>query len=545
MRLLQCQGDNSIRLVTRLPKHIPPYAILSHTWGAEEDEVTYQDLTNGTGSTKAGYRKIEFCAKQAALDGLEFFWIDTCCINKDSATELQEAISSMFRWYRDSAKCYVYLADVTADSLAKDESAFQKSRWFTRGWTLQELLAPNSVEFFSKEGNLLGSKSSRVQELAEITHIPTRALQELNTLSHFSVDQRMMWTEGRDTTREEDMAYSLLGIFDIQMTLLYGEGKEKALRRLLRKIARSHEPDQSYLREDVVLQSDQFKFALQTPTILHEVNDHLGFLVDDSNKNGPPDLIAVKRRGTGDGNIEVNILYGVHEYRNFALRIALPNFTPLRANMTDQLEFALTDWHGNGTLDLVVIKKFSTGTNSTEVHVFSGAHKFQHILWQTGTALEETDDTWTFGMGRWGGGNRPDLFAIKKSNTESKTTEVHVLSGDSNFKNNILHTGTSLHETDSKFDFVVTDWNGDGRPDLLMVKKSDTNGRCTEVHVLSGASTYKDFILRSETPLFKSNGLYDFAVAGRNDNGKPDLIALRKKLTEIDTMEMHVMSQQD
>jgi hypothetical protein len=100
---------------------------------------------------------------------------------------------------------------------------------------------------------------------------------------------------------------------------------------------------------------------------------------------------------------------------------------------TEQLDFALTDWTGDGTLDLVVIKRFYTGINSTEVHIFSGASKFQNILLQTSTRLEETDDTWIFDMGRWGTGDKPDLFAIKKSNTGTKTTEVHVLRSDNNF----------------------------------------------------------------------------------------------------------------
>ncbi|KAF2830394.1 HET-domain-containing protein [Ophiobolus disseminans] len=547
MHLLQRQGDSSFRhVVFRDNRHIPPYAILSHTWGPEEDEVSFQDLTNRTGTTKAGYRKIDFCAKQAARDKLQFFWIDTCCIDKSSSAELAEAINSMFRWYRDSAKCYVYLDDVSADSMAKNELAFQKSRWFTRGWTLQELLAPKSVEFFSREGDRLGSKSSRMQEIADITGIPTEALQE-SVLSSFSVDQRMIWANGRETTREEDMVYSLLGIFNIYLPLLYGEGRENALRRLQKKIMKAQEPVRSYTgddeRQDEALRSDHFEFVLQTQTMLHETNDHFSFLMGDSEDTNPPDLIAVNRSGTSDENIEVNVLYGSSNYQNFILRIATPNFTPLRKHWADQLEFTLADWNGDGTLDLIVIKKFDTGTHRTEVHIFSGASKFQEVLLQTGTKLEETDNTWSFGMGKWGDGDRPDLFAIKKSNTGTKSTEVHILYGDSNFQDFILQTGTGLHETDSKFDFIVTDWNGDGRPDLVAVKKSETSVKRTEVHVLSGGSGFKEFILQTETPLFRSNGLCEFAVADWTCDGKPDLIAFKKSQTGTNSTEIHVMSQ--
>lgn len=148
MHLLQCQDDGSFKLVYRVNQQIPPYAILSHTWGMDADEVTFHNLMNGTGRAKAGYRRIDFCAKQAALNGLDFFWIDTCCIDKSSSTELLEAINSMYQWYKKSAKCFVYLDDVSSESLAEDGQSFQKSRWFTRGWTLQELLAPSCVEFF-------------------------------------------------------------------------------------------------------------------------------------------------------------------------------------------------------------------------------------------------------------------------------------------------------------------------------------------------------------------------------------------------------------
>ncbi|KAF2185934.1 HET-domain-containing protein, partial [Zopfia rhizophila CBS 207.26] len=168
---------------------------------------------------------------------------DPVCIDKSSSAELSEAINSMFRWYHDAAKCYVYLSDVSiGGSVGNDLSsqrtwkpAFQHSRWFTRGWTLQELLAPTSVEFFSVEGERLGDKNSMVQEIHEITGISAQALQG-TLLSRFRIDERMSWTARRETKREEDAAYSLLGIFDIHMPLLYGEGRKKALTRLQKEI---------------------------------------------------------------------------------------------------------------------------------------------------------------------------------------------------------------------------------------------------------------------------------------------------------------------
>ena len=145
MRLLQRQSDGALSLAEDRIDEIPPYAILSHTWGVDDQEVTLQDIRNHAGQHKEGYEKLTFCGKQAAADGLQHFWVDTCCIDKPNHTELSEAINSMFRWYQNAAKCYVYLPDVSLLDTDGEETpraswklAFRKSRWFTRGWTLQE-----------------------------------------------------------------------------------------------------------------------------------------------------------------------------------------------------------------------------------------------------------------------------------------------------------------------------------------------------------------------------------------------------------------------
>ncbi|KAJ4353488.1 uncharacterized protein N0V89_005218 [Didymosphaeria variabile] len=213
---------------------IPPYAILSHRWG--DEEVSFEEMTNGRGKTKAGYDKILFCAQQAAADGLQHCWVDSCCINKSNSAELTEAINSMFRWYQNAERCYVYLADVSGSSHDRSwESAFRKSKWFTRGWTLQELIAPSNVVFYSKEKEYLGNKQSLEGQLHETTRLPIPALRN-QPLSNFSMEERFSWAALRQTGLEEDMAYCLLGIFEINMPLLYGEGKIKAMARL-RKMA--------------------------------------------------------------------------------------------------------------------------------------------------------------------------------------------------------------------------------------------------------------------------------------------------------------------
>ncbi|PSN59127.1 HET-domain-containing protein [Corynespora cassiicola Philippines] len=245
MRLLKYTSEDEFILTKFLVgDEIPPYAILSHTW-EDGEEVTYNELTDGTGKSKNGYKKIKLCGQQAKRDGLQYFWVDTCCINKSNHVELREAINSMFRWYQRAAKCYVYLLDVSTSEQAGDnqvsesawEPAFRGSRWFTRGWTLQELLAPPSVEFFSREWQIIGDKGLLKQLIHETTGIPVPAL-EGKPLSQFNVDDRLLWRENRHTTREEDGAYSLLGIFGVYIAPIYGEGAKEAFRRLLDEVSK-------------------------------------------------------------------------------------------------------------------------------------------------------------------------------------------------------------------------------------------------------------------------------------------------------------------
>lgn len=159
MRLLQYSESGELSIYSFEEGDIPPYAILSHTWGADRDEVTFADVQTGDGETKPGYMKILFCGRQAQHDGLQYFWIDTCCIDKSNKAELSQAIQSMFCWYGNAARCYVYLSDVSkrkkkACNAATElswEPTFRQSRWSTRGWTLQELLAPTMVKFFSRK----------------------------------------------------------------------------------------------------------------------------------------------------------------------------------------------------------------------------------------------------------------------------------------------------------------------------------------------------------------------------------------------------------
>jgi Heterokaryon incompatibility protein (HET)/NACHT domain len=244
MRLLEISDRGELSLTDDLTADIPPYAILSHTWGPDQEEVSFKDLIDGRGKNKEGYTKIQFCADQARKDDLHHFWIDTCCIDKTNLVELSEAIVSMFQWYANAEWCYVFLPDVSAckrDNTGSTriwESAFRKSRWFTRGWTLQELLAPRRVEFYSRERVRLGDKDTLEQVIHEITGIPGAALRR-SSLADFSPEERMRWSSRRETKRTEDRAYCLLGIFNVSMPPVYGEG-DRAFDRLKDAIARDY-----------------------------------------------------------------------------------------------------------------------------------------------------------------------------------------------------------------------------------------------------------------------------------------------------------------
>lgn len=249
---------------------VPAYAILSHTWGAEE--ISYQDMLHSRSSTdevvrsKRGFHKIEMSCQRARRDGYWYIWIDTCCIDKTSSAELSEAINSMFTWYQRAGICYAYLEDVSGsfaalpdladgNSLSNPEerqlmrSEFAFSRWFTRGWTLQELISPAEVKFYNRSYGFIGSKRSLAYLINRITGIDEGLLLGEQPIQAFCIARKMSWAAKRRTTREEDIAYSLLGIFDVNMPLLYGEGT-RAYRRLQEEIIKQSSDESIFAWDD-------------------------------------------------------------------------------------------------------------------------------------------------------------------------------------------------------------------------------------------------------------------------------------------------------
>ncbi len=260
---------SSLRLVEIDESSSPRYAVLSHTWGQESDEISFSDMkilqVNNMRRVeavqpilaKSGFAKIRDSALLALGQGINYIWIDTCCIDKTSSAELSEAINSMFRWYQNSVVCYALLSDVSgnpneappgpfyyesSESAKRDAlvpfgavvaQTVRQSRWFTRGWTLQELIAPRNVMFFSRYWKLLGTKrdiSGFPGLISDITRIQLEVLTGSQPLESVSIANRMQWASHRQTSRPEDAAYCLMGIFDVNMPLLYGEGARAFIR---------------------------------------------------------------------------------------------------------------------------------------------------------------------------------------------------------------------------------------------------------------------------------------------------------------------------
>ncbi|KAH8796289.1 hypothetical protein BGZ57DRAFT_862967 [Hyaloscypha finlandica] len=227
MRLLH---TSEIRLEEAKHEINVKYAILSHTWNATE--LSLQDLNKKDSRYMIEYKKVrESCEKAKPRN--DWIWIDSCCIDKSSSAELSESINSMYRWYEDADICYVYLEDFEGEEATLD--SLSRCKWFSRGWTLQELLAPSNVSFCNKSWTEIGTKRTLATILSTITGIPLRVLQGSSPL-HCTVAQRFSWASSRQTTRGEDIAYSLLGLFDVHMPPIYGEGSTKAFRRLQSEI---------------------------------------------------------------------------------------------------------------------------------------------------------------------------------------------------------------------------------------------------------------------------------------------------------------------
>lgn len=238
MRLL----DTTTKKIHEFLQDVPPYAILSHRWGKPSEEITFQDLQTPNWNRLEGYSKLFNACQRVRADGFKFLWLDTCCIDKTNSSELSEAINSMYKYYENAEICYAYLQDVQKTSpvdMDALKASFVRSRWFTRGWTLQELLAPRFLVFCDQTWKKLGSREDWSQEIEKASGIQPQYLENPRSCC---VAMKFSWAKNRTTTRIEDQAYSLLGLFECNMPLLYGEGM-LAFRRLQLELIKNHDDE--------------------------------------------------------------------------------------------------------------------------------------------------------------------------------------------------------------------------------------------------------------------------------------------------------------
>ncbi|UKZ69789.1 uncharacterized protein TrAtP1_010793 [Trichoderma atroviride] len=284
MRLLKTDRYELVE-ANDIPEPFPQYAILSHTWISPKDEITYQDIKKRKEDIEndlfkqKGWAKLRRYCDRAARDGWDWAWMDTCCIDKTNPYDTQEAINAMFQWYQDAGICYAYLDDVDAniifstvgsagvndledvdlDNIAGADNVANrcsfrhkalspfvvKAKWFTRGWTLQELLAPHYLVFVDRAWRRIGTRESWADEIKEASGIETPYLTAFSPtdFNSCSIAMRLSWASGRDTTLEEDETYSLLGLFGISLPLIYGEGRWRAFNRLQRELITVYNDD--------------------------------------------------------------------------------------------------------------------------------------------------------------------------------------------------------------------------------------------------------------------------------------------------------------
>ncbi|KAK1519196.1 hypothetical protein CPAR01_15634 [Colletotrichum paranaense] len=256
-------------------ENAPPYAVLSHLW--EHDEVLFQDMGDlSRAARRGGFLKIQLACAAAERQGLGHIWIDTCCVDKDSEAERNEAVEFSFRIFKSAAVCIAYLSDVRSESAmlaeytsvadpfldnnleGKFRHTFKRSRWFTRSWTLPELVAPPGLLFYSHGWELIGTRSQLREHLFDITGVDTFVLQG-GDLAKVSVARKMFWATSRNAYRLEDIAYSLAGLFGVEMIPIYGEGNVRAFLRLQEHIAKTvPDPTLFAWREDWVRKTSRW-----------------------------------------------------------------------------------------------------------------------------------------------------------------------------------------------------------------------------------------------------------------------------------------------
>ncbi len=268
----------------------------------------------------------------------------------------------------------------------------------------------------------------------------------------------------------------------------------------------------------------------------------------DFNQDGYPDIYVIKRTGTGTHSTEVHILNGADSFQSWLLQTG--TVRP-ETGTNNAWVFAVDDYNRDGHPDVYMIKRTNTGTNSTEVHILNGADNFQSYLLQTGTAYAETgtDNDYAYGVADFNGDGYPDVYVIARANTGTNSTELHVLNGANNFQSFLLQTGTVHPEmgANNAWAFAIDDYNRDGHPDVYMIKRTNTGTNSTEIHILNGADNFQSYLLQTGTILHKTgtDGRWAFGSGDYNKDGYPDIYVIKRDITPTDLTEVHILNGAD
>ena len=260
------------------------------------------------------------------------------------------------------------------------------------------------------------------------------------------------------------------------------------------------------------------------------------FVTRDYNLDGGTDVVAIMKNGTGSGTTEVHIMDRATNYQTWNLH------TKTALHETDDTwDFVKGDCNRDGATDILAIEKSGTTSGTTEVHILNAATNYQSWVFQTKTALHETGDDWDFQAADCNRDGATDIIAIKKIGT-SGSTELHVLNGATNYQSFLFQTKTALHQTDNNWDFQVGDCNGDGITDIVGLKKSGTGSATTEVHVLNGATNYQSFLFQTKTALHETPNNWDYLMDDYNRTNPTGIIGLKEGGTTSGTTEAHVLN---
>lgn len=261
------------------------------------------------------------------------------------------------------------------------------------------------------------------------------------------------------------------------------------------------------------------------------------FVARDFNRDNATDIVAIKKSGTGTAKTEVHIMNRASNYKSWLLQ------TGTVLHETDaKWDFVAGDCNRDSATDILSIKKSETGSGQTEVHIMDAASNYGTWIIQTATALHQTDNTWDFVAGDYNRDGVTDLIGLKKSATGSKSTEIHIMNGATNYKTWLKQTGTALEQTGDNFDFQAGDYNRDGVLDLFCIKKSETGSKSTEVHVLDGATNFQSFILQTKTVLEETKSGWDFLMDNYTSSNPTGIISLKESNTGTNTTEAHIFN---